>query len=75
MLELVLTNQPIVSPGTTETAPDLDFPDWSGQRELPSRASVAQTHRLSESYLPWVVTRPDFDLQRLREKIAVEFVL
>ena len=48
---------------------------WSGQNSVPSTATADDMHRLSEMLLPRITTRPGFDEERLKSKIAVEFVL
>ena len=58
-----------------DSALDLDFPDWSGQKSAPSTATVDDMHRLSEMLLPRITSRTGFDEERLKSKVTVEFSL
>ena len=58
-----------------DSALDLDFPDWSGQKRAPSTATADDMHRLSEMLLPRITSRPGFDEERLKSRNSVEFIL
>lgn len=84
-MELKKSTTNLSLPAVRETGPEyrsgfdsgleLEFPDWSGQNSVPSTATADDMHRLSEMLLPRITTRPGFDEERLKSKIAVEFVL
>lgn len=56
-------------------APDLEFPDWSGQLRPAPTATMEDMHRLSLSLMKQRTLPPDFDERRLKAKVAVEFHL
>jgi len=53
----------------------LEFPDWNGQRELPSRLNPDEMLRYCESVLPIVQSFPGRKERRLAMRCDVEFRL
>lgn len=64
-------------PPASETfpAPELEFPDWSGQRRGPTTVSMDDMLRYSESMLPHLRSLPGWRERRLAGHCHVEFNL
>ncbi|MBM3887883.1 MAG: hypothetical protein FJ388_02025 [Verrucomicrobia bacterium] len=71
----VVRETAVIYPARSGSDLDLEFPDWSGHIERPSKMSPDEMLRYCESVLPLVRKHPGHRRLRLMNRCYVEFHL